>query len=99
MIHEIAELTIDPTRSEDFEATVAQAAPLFQAADGCLSMRLERSIESPGRYLLIVGWTDVKAHTDGFRSSDAFQKWRALAGPFFVQLPQVQHLETVVVGF
>jgi hypothetical protein len=30
-----------------------------------------------------------------FRNSDAFQTWRALAGPFFIEPPVVEHSESV----
>jgi quinol monooxygenase YgiN len=47
MIYEIAELYIKPTDHDAFQAAVAQAVPIFKAAKGCLSMRLDRDIEVP----------------------------------------------------
>ena len=96
MIHEIATLTIDPAKAAEFEAAVAQARPVFLAAEGCHEMHLERVIETPGSYLLVVQWETVAHHTEGFRSTPGFQQWRALAGPFFTQPPVVVHTETVV---
>ncbi|MFM1886577.1 MAG: hypothetical protein RL026_1734 [Pseudomonadota bacterium] len=91
MITEIAVLTIDPARATDFEAAVAEAAPQFQSALGCLGMALERVIEDPSRYRLVVRWTTLEAHTVDFRNSPHFTAWRALAGPFFVAPPAVEH--------
>lgn len=96
MIREIATLTIDPDTAADFEAAVARARPIFLAADGCHAMHLERVIEDPGCYRLVVDWETVEAHTEGFRNSGGFHDWRALAGPFFTQPPSVVHTETVV---
>ncbi len=96
MIHEIATLTIDPARASDFEAAVSAARPHFEAAKGFVSFALERSIESPERYRLVVGWESVEAHMVDFRESDGFQQWRALAGPFFVQPPSVEHVWRVI---
>lgn len=93
MVTEIAYLTIDPARAEDFIAAVERARPLFDAAAGCQSMRLERVVEDPAQYRLIVGWDSVEAHMVTFRESDDFQQWRALAGPFFVDTPRVEHWE------
>ena len=46
MIYEIAELYIKPDAHAAFQAGVAEAVPLFKAAKGCLSMRLDRDIET-----------------------------------------------------
>jgi heme-degrading monooxygenase HmoA len=96
MIYEIAALTIDPTRSAEFEAAVAAARPFFEGAKGFLSFALQRSIEHPERYRLVVGWESVEAHMVDFRESQGFQHWRALAGPFFVETPSVEHVATVI---
>jgi len=92
MIHEIATIPVDPDQADAFEAAVAEARPLFEAAKGFRSFALERSIETPGRYLLVIGWESVEAHTVDFRGSPDFQAWRALAGPFFAATPSVEHV-------
>ncbi len=94
MITEIAHITIDPANAAAFEAAVAEAAPAFQNAEGCHGMSLERVIEDPAQYRLRVQWDSVDHHMVTFRNSDAFQIWRGLAGPFFVQPPHVEHSET-----
>jgi len=96
MIHEVATLTIDPATSAEFEAAVARARPHFEAAKGFVSFGLERSIETAGRYHLVVGWQSVEAHMVDFRESDGFQAWRALASPFFTAPPSVEHIERVI---
>jgi quinol monooxygenase YgiN len=96
MIREIATLSVDPAEAARFEAAVAEARPLFEASEDCLSFGLERVVETPGSYRLVVGWTSVEAHMEQFRASENFQKWRALAGPFFVASPEVLHTEQVI---
>ncbi len=95
MITEIAHITIDPARAGEFEAAVAAAAPHFRSAEGCHGMRLERVIEDPSQYRLCVDWESVEHHMVTFRESDGFQQWRALAGPFFVTPPRVEHWDRV----
>ena len=95
MITEIATLTIDPAQAADFEAAVAAAAPHFKSAEGCHGMSLEKVIETPGVYTLRVLWETVDHHMITFRASENFQKWRALAGPFFTDTPKVVHGETI----
>lgn len=99
MIYEIATISIDPFNKAAFEAAVAEAAPLFKAANGCHAMKLERVIEHAGEYRLVVEWDSVEAHMVDFRESDAFQKWRALVGIYFASPPVVVHGETVAIYF
>lgn len=96
MIREIAVLTVDPANAAEFESAVSRARPLFLSAEGCHDMHLERVIEDPGSYRLIVVWETLEAHTEQFRNSLAFQEWRALVGPWFTAPPQVVHSEQVV---
>lgn len=91
MYLEIARIQIDPARTADFLAAVAKAAPLFQGARGCRSMRMEGVVENPAVFLLLVEWETLDNHLVDFRNSAAFQQWRALAGPFFVAPPVVEH--------
>lgn len=99
MINEIAILTIDPVNAEAFEAAVARAAPLFKAAPGCCGMALERGIEEPGKYRLLVQWESVSHHMDLFRNSEAFGQWRRLVGHYFTGPAMMDHSETVEAYF
>ena len=96
MIREIAILTIDPANAAEFEAAVAQARPIFLNFKDCHAMHVERVIEDPGSYRLVVHWESVEAHTEVFRNAHAFQDWRALAGPWFAKSPEVVHTEQVI---
>lgn len=95
MVTEIAYLAIDPARAAEFEAAVTKAAPFFTTAEGCHGMRLERVEEDAALYRLSVDWETVAHHMVTFRESDGFQQWRALAGPFFVEPPRVEHWHRV----
>ena len=99
MITEIATIVVDPARADAFEAAVAEAAPHFRNAEGCHGMTLDRCIEHPARYFLRVEWESVDHHMVTFRASEGFQKWRALAAPFFAEPPVVVHSANVVTGF
>jgi len=99
MVLESAELLIKPGMEEEFEAGVRQATPLFQRARGCAGMQLQRSIENPRAYRLLVRWATVEDHNVHFRGSEDFQEWRRLVGHCFDGAPSVGHLETVLEGF
>ncbi|ASR50210.1 antibiotic biosynthesis monooxygenase family protein [Blastomonas fulva] len=96
MIHEIATITIDPAQAAEFESAVGKAQPHFEAARGFISFTLQKSIENPGRYLLIVGWESVDAHMIDFRNSEGFQTWRTLVGKYFGSPPSVEHTQIVI---
>jgi quinol monooxygenase YgiN len=96
MVWELADIEVQPGTEEKFEAAVAEAKPLFLAAEGCHGMQLRRSVEHPSRYRLVVEWETVEHHTVGFRESPAFLRWRELTGPYFAQLPVVAHWHQVL---
>jgi heme-degrading monooxygenase HmoA len=96
MILEIAQIDVKPGLEAEFEAGVTKAAPLFKRAKGCRGMNLQRSIEKPGRYRLIVKWETLENHTVDFRGSEDFAAWRALVGPYFAAPPEVEHTVTVL---
>jgi heme-degrading monooxygenase HmoA len=96
MILEHADIRIDPLKSSAFEEAILRGVTTVIAhAKGFKGYKVNRSIESPGRYLLMIYWETLEDHTVGFRGSDAFPQWRAIVGPFFAQPPVVEHLELV----
>lgn len=99
MITEFAEILIKAGTNQQFEAGVAQAVPLFQRARGCRAMRLEKGIEHPDAYRLVVEWETLEDHEVHFRGSEDFQSWRKLVGDFFAEAPRVYHTELAVSGF
>ncbi len=91
MIYEVAEITVKPGEEASFEDGVARAAPLFLRAKGCHGLNLQRVVEDPSVYRLVVQWETVEYHTVDFRDSDDFQEWRRLVGSFCANPPLVTH--------
>ncbi len=96
MITETARIDIKPGSEKAFEAAVAEALPLFRAAKGCHGLQLQRGIEHPTHYYLIVQWETLEDHTVGFRGSEAFARWRELVGPYFAGPADVHHTQAVL---
>jgi heme-degrading monooxygenase HmoA len=94
MILETAEFTV--TDGPAFEAAVREARPLFLGSPGCRGLSLHRVVEEPSRYRLLVRWERLEDHTETFRGSEAFTRWRGLVSPFFAAPPAVTHSEEVV---
>jgi heme-degrading monooxygenase HmoA len=98
MVFEMAQIKIRAGDEAAFERAAAEAVGLFGAANGCHGMRVDKSIEHPGLYFLIVEWETVEHHMVEFRNSPAFPRWRELVGKYFDGSPSVQHTTTVVGG-
>lgn len=95
MILEVANLQLIPGQEAEFEAAFAQAQTIIAAMDGYISHDLQRCLENPSHYLLLVRWTTLEAHTVGFRSSAQYQQWRGLLHHFYDPFPEVLHFEQV----
>jgi len=70
MILEAAILNVRPSQEEAFESAMRVARPLIAAKPGFESITVRRRVETPNRYLLLVMWQTLEAHTVGFRQSD-----------------------------
>jgi heme-degrading monooxygenase HmoA len=92
---EHAMLEVRPGQEQAFEAAFAKAQIIIAAADGYLWHRLERCLEHPNRYLLLVEWRDREAHITGFRGSADYQQWKKLLHHFYNPFPTVLHFDTV----
>jgi len=97
MILEIASLSIVPGEEARFEEAFAEATALLAGVPGFLGLELQRCIERPNRYALLARWRSVEDHTEGFRGSAAYQRWRELLHHFFEATPDVVHYRPIAV--
>jgi heme-degrading monooxygenase HmoA len=95
VILEVAILTIKPGQSAEFEAAFQTASAILAAMSGYNWHELQRCLETPDRYLLLVRWQTLEDHTIGFRQSPQYQEWRQLLHPFYDPFPIVEHYEPV----
>jgi heme-degrading monooxygenase HmoA len=96
MILELAILDVRPGERRAFEAAFAEAKAIISAAPGFDHLELGHCLEEPDRYVLLVGWDRLEDHTEGFRTSEGYQRWRALLHHFYDPFPTVEHYETIV---
>ena len=97
MILERAIFAVQPGSEQDFEAAMEQAKEVVGQAGGFRSFRLQRGIERPSTYLLLIEWDSVEDHMQGFRESELFVRWRELIGSYFAAPPEVEHYEAPVI--
>lgn len=93
---EIASIRVREGSGAAFEAAMNEASQLLQQAHGFRAMSLNRVLERPDEYQLLVQWDSVEAHMTGFQKSDLFTRWRALLGGFFSGTPLVCHAVQVM---
>lgn len=96
MITEHALLPVVPGREAEFEAAFAQAREIISAMPGFGGLTLSRSLESPSTYLLLVEWERLEDHTEGFRGSPEYARWRTLLHHFYNPFPTVEHYTQVL---
>jgi heme-degrading monooxygenase HmoA len=95
MIREHAVLPVIPGQEAAFEAALSEAVPIIAGSPGFVGLTVSRGVESPSHYLLLVEWESLEAHTEGFRGSPAYERWRALLHHFYDPFPDVQHFAQV----
>ncbi len=95
MILEVAILDVKPEQIERFESAFAQAQIIIASVPGYVSHELKQCMENTSRYLLLVKWETLEAHTEEFRGSDEYSEWKALLHHYYDPFPVVEHYEAV----
>jgi heme-degrading monooxygenase HmoA len=94
MILEVADIRIPPGKNSEFEAAIGRGLDtVLSRAKGYLRHQVQRGIESPERYLLMIWWTALENHTVDFRQGPLFAEWRSHIGPYLAVPPHVEHFD------
>jgi heme-degrading monooxygenase HmoA len=96
LILEVADIRIAPGQQAAFEEAIQRGVnTVIAQAKGYRGWKVNHSVESPERYLLMIFWDTLEDHLVGFRQGPLFPQWRAIVGPYFAQPPQVEHFTLV----
>ena len=98
MVLEVAVLDVRPGESPAFEAAFREAQAIISESPGYERHELRRCIEAAECYPLLAWWESLESHTEGFRKSDSYQRWRALLHHFSDPFPTVEHYVVVPEG-
>lgn len=94
MILELADIRIHPGQQAAFDEAIERGLKeVISNAKGFRGYKVNKGIESPERYVLMIFWETLENHTVDFRESEAFLHWRAIVGPYFAQAPVVEHFD------
>ena len=92
MVTEIAVVKVISGRTSEFEAAIRVAVDtVLSTSPGFQHFGLFKGIERTNVYTFIIHWEKLEDHTETFRKSESFIRWREIIGPFFAQLPVVEH--------
>jgi heme-degrading monooxygenase HmoA len=95
MVLEVAILDVLPGRQQQFEENFNIAQRIISIMKGYAGHQLQRCMEQPNRYILLVNWETLEYHTVGFRQSGEYQEWKSLLHEFYDPFPTVQHYEMI----
>ena len=98
MILEAAMLQVKSGMATDFEAAFRSASAIIAASPGYIAHELQRCLETPDKYLLLVRWERLEDHTVGVRGSVEYQEWRRLLHHVYEPFPTVEHFAQVDLG-
>lgn len=95
MILEVAILNVIPERTNEFEKDFHIAQENISSMEGYNWHQLQKCIEVPNRYILLVEWETLEDHTVGFRQSEEYQEWKKLLHHYYDPFPTVEHYEKI----
>ena len=88
---EVAVLDVRSGEGAAFERAFAEAQSIIASMAGYQRHELRHCLERADRYLLLVWWDTLEAHTRGFRGSPRYQEWKRLLHHFYDPFPVVEH--------
>ncbi len=95
MILEVAILDVKKGKEKEFEVAFGKAQDIISSMNGYVSHELQKCVKNTSRYILLVNWQTLEDHTEGFRESKEYQKWRSLLHHFYEPFPKVEHYQSV----
>ncbi|MEO1067937.1 MAG: antibiotic biosynthesis monooxygenase, partial [Cyanobacteria bacterium J06638_6] len=88
MILEVAILDVIPGQEDNFQRDFNRAQRIMSSMPGYIRHELQRCIERPSRYILLVRWNTLEDHTVGFRGSEQYREWKKLLHHYYEPFPE-----------
>jgi len=95
MITEIAVLYVKENELEAFENDFVKAGQYISSIAGYKTHSLQKCIEVPNKYVLLVEWEKLEDHTIGFRQSEEYLEWKRLLHHYYDPFPVVEHFTAI----
>lgn len=82
MLTERSELLVKAGLESDFHAALdGRGRAILSGVEGVISVRLGRGVENPAKFLLLVEWRSMEAHT-AYHATPACAELRRLMAPY-----------------
>jgi heme-degrading monooxygenase HmoA len=82
MLVERSELIIKDGLEDDFAAAMSERGiPLLRSVPGVNAVQFGRGVENPGKFMLLVEWTGMEAHT-ALKTHPLYPEFSQLLRPF-----------------
>lgn len=95
MTTELIRYRIASGQEEQFVQAYAEAGIYLKRSPECLGFEVLRGVEEPERFAVVIRWTSVEQHENGFRKSADFPAFFAAVKPFFAAIEEMKHYETI----
>ncbi|RYE61631.1 MAG: antibiotic biosynthesis monooxygenase [Oxalobacteraceae bacterium] len=92
LILEISRVRILPGKEADFERIFYEAADILSTVKGFRGVELEKSIDKPGLYYMMVNWETLENHLVDFPGSPEAALAMPLLLPLFDGMPEADHV-------
>lgn len=96
MIIEHVHLQIKPDQSQVFEEAFHRAKEIIAPMQGLNAVQLIKNIENEHAYILLIFWDRIEDHTEGFRKSEAYIKWKEILHLFYDPMPKVEYYQPCI---
>lgn len=96
MILEVAVLNVKQGQEERFEKDFIIAGQYISSIEGYIRHSLRKCMEQDNKYILLVDWDSLEAHTIGFRQSVEYIEWKNLLHDYYDPFPVVEHYELLI---
>jgi len=95
MILEMSRVLIVSGKEEEFERVYYEAADIISTVKGYCGAYLEKSIDQPGVYYMMVWWRSLDNHLIDFPASPEAARAMPLVLPLFDGMPKADHVKRI----
>lgn len=95
MILEVAILNVIAGKEGSFEKDFKIAEQYISTIKGYIKHSLKKCLEEENKYILLVEWETLEAHTIGFRTSEKYFEWKKLLHHYYKPFPVVEHFVNI----